>query len=69
MDREAWQATVHGDTDMTEQLSTQRQKDKNDIQLFLRKLTNEDKMGVKYLVLREEKNDIEFVPWEIILQK
>ena len=62
MDREAWQATVHGDTDMTEQLSTQRQKDKNDIQLFLRKLTNEDKMGVKYLVLREEKNDIEFVP-------
>ena len=62
MDREAWQATVHGDTDMTEQLSTQRQKDKNDIQLFLRKLTNEDKMGVQYLVLREEKNDIEFVP-------
>ena len=62
MDREAWQATVHGDTDMTEQLSTQRQKDKNYIQLFLRKLTNEDKMGVKYLVLREEKNDIEFVP-------
>ena len=55
MDRGAWQATVCGDTDMTEQLSTLRRKDKNDIQLFLRKLTNEDKMGVKYLVLREEK--------------
>ena len=55
MDRGAWKATVHGDTDMTEQLSTQRQKDKNDIQFFLRKLTNEEKMGVKYSVLREEK--------------
>ena len=55
MDKGAWQAIVCGDTDMTEQLSTLRQKDKNDIQLFLRKLTNEDKMGVKYLVLREEK--------------
>ena len=54
MDRGAWKATVNGE-DMTEQLSTQRQKDKNDIQFFLRKLTNEEKMGVKYLVLRGEK--------------